>query len=61
MSLQLEWQYLQKIIPGVDAPMDLLELNPRKDFLPVLFVVEEVYNTPRKLLFHGVKRGGSAS
>ena len=36
MSLQLEWQYLQKTVPGVGALMGPIEQALREKFFPLL-------------------------
>ena len=58
MSLQLEWQYLQRIFPGVGTLMGPIEEAIREKFFPTLFVEEEINADFRKILGHGVKHGG---
>ena len=42
MSLQIEWQYLQRTVPGVGTMMGPIEDTLREDFFPALFGGEEV-------------------
>ena len=58
VSLQLEWQYLQRTVPGVGSLMGPIEDSLRDAFLPALFGGEEVSTNLREILFHSVKRGG---
>ena len=37
MSLQLEWQYLQRTVPGVGTMMGPIEEALREKFFPLLF------------------------
>ena len=39
MSLQLEWQYLQRTVPGVGTLMGPIEEALREKFFPALFGV----------------------
>ena len=57
MSLQLECQYLQRIVLGVGVLMGPIELALREEFFPTLFGKDEVNDGLRELLVHGVKRG----
>ena len=58
MSLQLKWKYLQRTVPVVESPMELIKSALREDFYPTLFGQEEVYDDLRHFLGHGVKRDG---
>ena len=58
MSLQLEWQYLQRTVPGVGTLMGPIEEAVRKKFLPSLFGGEEITSDFQKILGHSVKHGG---
>eukprot|EP00957_Ditylum_brightwellii_P010950 829266-Ditylum_brightwellii.AAC.1 len=57
MSLQAEWQYLQRMVPGVGAHMGLLEEALRTVFFPAFFG-EAIGDDLRSLLCHSVKRAG---
>lgn len=39
-SLQPEWQYLSRCVPGVGIHLKPVELAVRQDFIPALLVVE---------------------
>ena len=58
MSLQLEWQYLQRTVPGVGNLMGTIEEALREKFFPALFRGEEINANFRKILGHSVKHGG---
>ena len=58
ISLQLEWQYLQRTVPGVDTLMGPIEEDLREKISPSLFGGEEIDAEFRKILGHGVKHGG---
>ena len=58
MSLQLEWQYLQRTVPGVGTLMGPIEEALREKIFPSLFGGEEIDANFRKILGHGVKHGG---
>ena len=58
VSLQLEWQYLQRTVPGVGYIMVPIEDFLREAFSTALFGREEVSADLRKILGHSVKRGG---
>ena len=58
MTLQLEWQYLQRTVPGVGNLMDPIEEALREKFFPTLFGGEEINADFRKILGHSVKHGG---
>eukprot|EP00957_Ditylum_brightwellii_P056004 4244159-Ditylum_brightwellii.AAC.1 len=57
MSLQAEWQYLQRTVPGVGAHMGPLEEALQKEFLPALFG-ESIGDDLRSLLCHSMKWAG---
>ena len=57
MSLQSEWQYLQRTVPGVGTLMGLIEEALREKFFPSLFGGEEIDADFRKILGRGVKHG----
>ena len=58
MLLQLEWQYLQRTVPGVGTLMGTIEEALREKFPPSIFGGEEIEADFRKILGHGVKHGG---
>ena len=58
MSLQLEWQYLQRTVPGVGTLMGPIAEALREKFFPVLFGGEEITYDFRKILGHSVKHSG---
>ena len=58
MSLQLEWQYLQRTVPGVGTLMGIIEEALREKFFPALFGGEEINAEFRKILVHGINHGG---
>ena len=58
MSLQLEWQYLQRAVPGFGTLMGPIEEALREKLFPSLFRGEEIDADFRKILGHGVKHGG---
>ena len=58
MSLQSEWQYLQRTVPEVGTQMGPIEEALREKFFPSLFGGEEIDADFRKILGHGVKHGG---
>ena len=55
VSLQLEWQYLQRNFPGVGTMMGPIEEALREKFFPALFGGEEITADFRKILGHIVK------
>ncbi|KAL7532612.1 hypothetical protein ACHAXR_004742, partial [Thalassiosira sp. AJA248-18] len=59
-SLQAEWQYLCRCVPGVEVHLEQVEVAIRKVLIPALLDVkpEEVKEDFRQLLSHGVKQGG---
>ena len=56
--LQLEWQYLQRTVPGVGTLMGNIEEAIREKFFPAQFGGEEINTDFRKILGHSVKHGG---
>ena len=58
MSLQPEWQYLKRTVPGVGTLMGPIEEVLREKFFPALFGGEEINADFRKILVHSVKHGG---
>ena len=58
MSLQLEWQHLQRTVPRVGTLMGPIEEALREKFFPSLFGGEEIDADFRKILGHSVKHGG---
>ena len=58
MSLQSEWQYLQRTVPGVGTLMVPIEEALREKCSPSLFGGEEIDADFRKILGRGVKHGG---
>ena len=55
MSLQLEWDYLQRNVPGVGYLMGPIEDALREACFPVLFRGEEVSDDLREIIGHSVK------
>ena len=58
ISLQSEWQYLQRTVPGVGTLMGPIEEALREKCSPSLFGGEEITADFRKILGHRVKHGG---
>ena len=58
MSLQLEWQYLQRTVPRVGNIVGPIEEAQREIFFPTLFGGEEINAGLRKIIGHSVKHGG---
>ena len=58
MSLQLEWQYLQRNVPRVGSKMVPIEEALRDKFFPTLFGGEKINADFWKILGHSVKHGG---
>ena len=56
--LQIEWQYLQRTVPGVGTIMGPIEDELREAFFPALFVREEVSTNLKEILGHSEKHGG---
>ena len=57
MSLQLEWQYLQRNVSGFDNMMVPIEEALREKFFPLLFGGEKINTDFQKILGHSVKHG----
>ncbi|KAL7503120.1 hypothetical protein ACHAXN_000965, partial [Cyclotella atomus] len=57
-SLQSEWQYVQRTVPGIAALFDPLEKEIRTNFLPVLLGVESISTEMRELLGQSAKMAG---
>ena len=55
---QIEWQYLQRTVPGVGSLIGVIEDSIREAFFPALFRGEEVSVDLREILVHSVKHGG---
>ena len=58
ISLQFEWQYLQRTVPIVGIMMVPIEETLRETLVPTLFGGVEVDTDFRKTLGHSVNRGG---
>ena len=58
MSLQLEWQYLQRTSPVVGTLMGPIEEALKEKFSPALFGGENINVNFRQILGHSVKHGG---
>ena len=58
MSLQLEWQYLQRNVPGAGSMIGPIEYSLRYAFFHVVFGREEVIADLKEILGRSVKRGG---
>ena len=58
MSLQLEWQYLQRAVSGVVNLMGPIEEALREKLFSAIFGGEEITANFRKILGHSVKHGG---
>ena len=59
MSLQHEWQYVARTVPGIATLFEPVERAIRKFFLPSLLGVDSIDAAMRELLSFGVKRAGS--
>jgi hypothetical protein len=59
-SLQSEWQYLSRCVPGVGKHLQPVEDAIREYLIPALFQTtpDKVSEDMRLLLSHGVKQGG---
>ena len=55
--IQVEWQYLQRTVPGVGTQMGPIEEGLRDTFLPVLFRGKEVNADFFIILAHSVRCG----
>ena len=58
MLLQLEWQDLQRTVPGVGTLMGPIEEALREKFFPALFGGEEINADFQKIVGYSVKHGG---
>ena len=58
MSLQSEWYYLQRTVPGVGTIMGPIEESLRDKLFPSLFGGEDITANFRKILGHSVNHGG---
>ena len=60
MSLQAEWQYMARVVPGLEAYMQPVEDAIQQSLIPALLGVPVADVTPdfRLLLANGVKQGG---
>ena len=56
MSLQAEWKYLHKAVPGVGGYMGLIEEAPENNFLPKLLGLYRIAGSLRDLLSLGSNR-----
>ena len=56
--MQLEWQYLQRTVPGVGTLVGPIDKALREKFPPALFGGEEINTNFRKILGHSVKHDG---
>jgi hypothetical protein len=60
-SLQAEWQYICRVVPGAGQYLEPVELALCEKFIPALLQVSEpVDDVFCQLLSHGVKMGGIA-
>ena len=57
--LQAEWQYIYRVIPGVEALLQPVEGIVVGKFIPALLNIQPSELTPalRRLIGHGVKQG----
>ena len=60
VSLQLEWQYICRAVPGMEEMLRPVEDAIVGDFIPALLDIQPDELTPTlcRLLGHGVKQGG---
>ena len=56
--MQLEWQYLQRNVPGVGTLMGAIEEALREKFFPTLFGGEDINAKFWKILGHSIKHDG---
>lgn len=59
-SFQQEWQFIQRVTPGLSDEFDVVEHALNDDFLPALFGTESVSDTRRQLACLPVKHSGLA-
>lgn len=57
-SLQNEWQYVMRTVPGIAALFDPLEKEIRSNFLPALLEVPAISADMRQLMAQSVKMAG---
>ena len=57
MLLKLEWQYLQRTVPGVCTLMGPIEDALREKFFPALLRGEEINTDFQKILGYSVEHG----
>eukprot|EP00956_Cyclotella_meneghiniana_P030419 scaffold76449_cov22-Cyclotella_meneghiniana.AAC.1 len=58
MSLQHEWQYVARTVPGIGHLFAPIERAIRQHFLPILLGEEAITGEMRELLAQGVKQAG---
>ena len=58
ISLQSEWQYLKRTVPGVGTLMGPIEEALKENPPPSLFRGEEIDTDFQKMLGHSIKHGG---
>ena len=58
MLLQLEWQYLQRTVPGVGTLMGPIEGALREKFFPALLGGEDINTDFQQILGHSINHGG---
>ena len=56
--LQLQWNYLQRTVPGVGTLMGPIEEALREKFFSAIFGGEDINSDFQKILGHSVKHGG---
>jgi hypothetical protein len=59
-SFQQEWQFIQRVTPGLSDEFDVVEHALNHEFLPALFGTESVSDTRRQLTCLPVKHSGLA-
>jgi hypothetical protein len=57
-SLQMQWQYTQRVVPDCSAKFAPVEKALRESFLPALFQIETIDDDFRRRLALSVKQGG---
>ena len=58
ISLQAEWQYVARTVPGINFLFEPIERAIRHHFIPALLGIETVEMDLRTLLAGGLKQGG---
>ena len=58
ISLQIEWQDMQRTVPGVGSLMGPIEDTLREEFFHALFLGEEISNDLREIVGHRMKHNG---